>query len=291
MIGGSDIGAILGLSPWETPLMVWRRLRGLDPGRPETWTMVQGRAMEAPIAEAWARREGWTLEPGPQLVHPEHEFLRATLDYIARRAKEHVVVEVKWHIAPWDEVPPAYYCQVQWYLHFVGLPRAYIVHAGPTQEPEGLPIDADPDVQESLIEAAVDFWRRVQAGEPPEPTGPDERASLALSRIRDRGAVLRPDEHLDHQVQEMLRAEQEMKRLEARVKEARAALLEAMAAVGATRVQSASGWSATLIERRGNIRYADAMQALGISAEALEPYRGEPIRYVRISTNGGNGHE
>jgi putative phage-type endonuclease len=60
-IGGSDIAAILGLSPWRTPLDVYRdKVDGAE--QPETEAMRWGRLLEDVIAREYAVRAGVRIQ-------------------------------------------------------------------------------------------------------------------------------------------------------------------------------------------------------------------------------------
>ena len=38
-IGSSEVATVLGLNPWETPLQLWRRKKGIDPPKAENFAM------------------------------------------------------------------------------------------------------------------------------------------------------------------------------------------------------------------------------------------------------------
>src|SRR5574343_186859 len=94
-IAATDAPAILGCSPWATPLSVWLDKVAPEP-RPDSYAMARGRALESVIAEEWAHRHGAWLHRPPMLVaHPDHPLLLCSLDYTADTEAESVVVEVK----------------------------------------------------------------------------------------------------------------------------------------------------------------------------------------------------
>ena len=45
-IGSSEVATILGLNPWETPYQLWRRKKGLDAPKEETFAMKAGHYLE-----------------------------------------------------------------------------------------------------------------------------------------------------------------------------------------------------------------------------------------------------
>lgn len=129
-VGGSQIGTICGLNPWESAFALWAKRTGQIPDPELTgWSIRFGKAFEEPILGLWADE------------HPEFEVFRtgtyidaeglliANPDGLAqhRESGEWVVVEVKTSRANWREVPPHYNAQVQHYMDVLGVKRAVVV--------------------------------------------------------------------------------------------------------------------------------------------------------------------
>src|SRR5690606_9681273 len=108
-IGGSDVAAMLGLSPYMTPLELYHHKRGEipTPEREGEW-LEWGQALEEPIAQRFARETGRTVlapwqalgtspdEPYIVLVDREHPFLRVSLDrFFVDAADERGTLEIK----------------------------------------------------------------------------------------------------------------------------------------------------------------------------------------------------
>ena len=69
-IGGSEAAAVLGMSPWQSPMDVWLRKMGLveetpDPRREEMFQL--GKDMEPVIAKMYERRTGRVLTEFPRI--------------------------------------------------------------------------------------------------------------------------------------------------------------------------------------------------------------------------------
>lgn len=80
-IGGSDAAAILGASPWATPLSVWADKQGLTAEKPDTIAMRFGRDAEEIVARWFAEDTGKTVARcNAILQHPEHPFMLANID-------------------------------------------------------------------------------------------------------------------------------------------------------------------------------------------------------------------
>ena len=137
-LGGSEIAAVLGLSPFESAFSLWHRKAGLTQPVEDSPEMEWGRRLEQAIRDKWldAHRPGaghpdgeWASE------YHGHTYLRdgwkiASPDWIVQdySGTELRVIEVKhplydtgWGEPGTDEVPPYYLCQARWYLHVLGL--------------------------------------------------------------------------------------------------------------------------------------------------------------------------
>src|SRR5690606_28440496 len=81
-IGGSEIAAIAGLSPFETPLSVYLRKIGELPDKEETEAMYWGSVLENVIAEEYKRRhpEVRVRRVNAVLQHPEVPYFLANID-------------------------------------------------------------------------------------------------------------------------------------------------------------------------------------------------------------------
>lgn len=160
-IGGSEIGTILGLNPWESAYTLWHKKQGLIPDQLEpNWSIRFGKAFEQPILNLFEEQ------------HPELEFVTAgtwrsktyafqhanpDAVYQDKNTGEYVVVEVKTSRAPWDEIPKHYLAQLQWYLDTFQFKRGYIVAvAGWNWEEHEIAYD---EFQASVaIASATRFW-------------------------------------------------------------------------------------------------------------------------------------
>lgn len=123
MIGGSDLAAILGLSPYRTPLQVYARIvAGAE--QSDSPALRRGRHLEAAVLSLYAETTGAVVLGSPKLKHPRLPFTRASLDAIAERDGGRRVVEVKtaglsevrhWGDDGTDAIPQGYLYQVAWY--------------------------------------------------------------------------------------------------------------------------------------------------------------------------------
>lgn len=182
-IGGSDIAAICGISPWASPWSVWASKVGLAPDRDiGEWSpsMRLGIALERAIGDEFTNDTGLHVAGEQTLVRHRrfpHHF--ATVDgFVVDSLESDVddalgVFEAKFTNDVWAEVPEHYVAQVQWQLHCTGLGTGWL---GAAQSRFGrltyttFEIPADAERQAHLVAAAETFWNDyVVAGVPPPP--------------------------------------------------------------------------------------------------------------------------
>jgi len=215
-IGGSDIAPILGLSPWRTPLDVYKdKVEGAD--QPETEAMRWGIILEDAIAREYAQRAGVRVQRINDLLRaPGRDWAIASLDRVivpaGTRARLHSgelrgaegVLECKlvnafsadqWgHGDDPDAVPLHYAAQCMWYLGVTGLPWCDVAALIGGQRLVVRRIERDEETIAAMFARAETFWRdHVLARVPPPPTTAKEAGQAWPS---DNGESLEADEQL-----------------------------------------------------------------------------------------------
>jgi putative phage-type endonuclease len=187
-IGGSEVAAILGLSPWESPYSLWHAKTGgwiTDPDPEMEW----GTLLE-PALLAWYRQHADNpvdLDESPGLfVHRSRRWQRAAPDGIAWIADgpdgdgstSPRIVECKkassdddWGRPGTDEIPPYYRTQVVWYMDVLGVDVADIVVTNLGRAPDVYVVTYDPAEARLLRGHAAAFWRSLQGGVMPDLDG------------------------------------------------------------------------------------------------------------------------
>ena len=80
-IGGSDIGAILGLSKFRSALDVWMEKTGKEVKALDSLPLRFGSFAEAFVASEYARHTGFELIHDESIyLHPQHAFMSAHID-------------------------------------------------------------------------------------------------------------------------------------------------------------------------------------------------------------------
>ena len=175
-LGGSEVAAVLGLSPWESRFGLWHRKKGLIPPTPDNDAMRRGRLLEAPVAE-WFAAE-----------HPEYRVRRtgtwasrrrrwqlATPDRLLTSFADRALLEIKtahtadeWGEQGTDEVPIYYRCQVMWQLDVLGLSRAFVAVLSTGLEFREYVVEWNETEAEVLRSAAREFLDTVERDERPD---------------------------------------------------------------------------------------------------------------------------
>ena len=131
-IGGSEVGAILGISPFATPLDVWRKkvLKQEDEDQGPVSATGAGKRFEPHILAAYRA----TLPEGSRMWTPERSvdgWKRYSPDALAEVGGWQRVVDAKstimakeWGDDGSDEVPLYCAAQVTWYMDFFGIEEA-----------------------------------------------------------------------------------------------------------------------------------------------------------------------
>src|SRR5690606_15971722 len=97
-IGGSDIAAIVGVSPWDTPLSIYLRRVGELPEKEETEAMYWGTVLEEVVAQEYKRRhpEVQVRRVNAVLQHPETPYFLANIDREIRiKGRRPLLLEIK----------------------------------------------------------------------------------------------------------------------------------------------------------------------------------------------------
>lgn len=190
-IGGSTIGVLLGLSPWESPFSLWAKHSGLiAAGESDSPRLRIGRRMESVIAAEFHDETGlWIAGEHTMLRHPEHEHFGCEVDgFVVESPASEIsaalgVFEAKTDAhRGWDEIPPTYLAQCRWNCYVAGLPRAWLVVMFAGFRVEVFEIEQDAADVAFMAAKADEFWQLVQTGTPPPIDGSEPTARAIAAR-------------------------------------------------------------------------------------------------------------
>lgn len=144
-IGGSDIGAILGLNPYSSPLKIYKqKVEGYKEDLSKNVFVKKGKELENLIltnyVQPYFAKLGYEVgKPDFMLINTDYPFFRANVDGIAYKKdgnyKNNIIVEIKWvneyaeinwNKPEYNGVPASYYAQIQLYMAVTGASSAIV---------------------------------------------------------------------------------------------------------------------------------------------------------------------
>lgn len=227
------------------------------------------------------------------LRHPNHEWMMCHLDGIALSPIDSEIVGIveakttgAHRSSEWgdgdDAIPEEYLVQTQ---HALEIVRAITGRTLPAYMPvliggqkwRQYVVHYDAELVASLMEIEREFWRRVEAGNPP-PAEADERGARALAKLYpqhddEREIVAEPGSDLDALARQLAEARAALKDAETRAIAAENAIKERMQ--DAAKVVGA-GWSTTWkTQTRRTVDYKALLAEAQVPAELIEKHTRE----------------
>jgi putative phage-type endonuclease len=187
-IGGSEVGALVGISEYETPFSVYNTKKRGGKDLSALAAVEWGHRLEDVVAEKTAEEAGLVSRFGGGLwAHQEKPFLRVTPDRFATKARAwtaQALIECKtagddehWEsgtIHPagrgTGSAPLSYQAQCQWQMGIIGLPVAYLgcLVLGRERQFFTVEIHFDKAWFAELAAEAERFWfENIQTDQPP----------------------------------------------------------------------------------------------------------------------------
>lgn len=179
-IGSSEVGTILGLNPFETPYQLWRRKKGLDQPKTETFAMKAGHYLEDAVSlfyrDATGRQVIKSSEGDWLIVNNEHPYIRVSPDRTIWLGDKHTkenkgILECKTtqrEIDP-DDVPQHWFCQLQYQLGVAEMQEGALAWLTMGRSFGYQNFSFDKDFFDWMIGEVTDFWTKYLIGgdEPP----------------------------------------------------------------------------------------------------------------------------
>jgi putative phage-type endonuclease len=182
-IGASEAAPAVGMSRYATPLDLYNvKVGEAKPFEGNLHTAL-GQAAEPVILAQYAKETGTEpVVPKKSIRHERHKFMFATPDALlpdrcvelklagARQFRE-------WGEPYTDQVPQEYLLQAAHQMIVTGR-RLCDVAVIIDREFRIYRVPFDPELAEMVVEREAEFWRRVEARDPPPPTTADEVARI-----------------------------------------------------------------------------------------------------------------
>ena len=216
-IGGSDVAAIMGLSPWRTALDVYNdKLSPIILEKELNEDLKRGIRAEKYILEEYAESTGETLICNlPTFVDPEYSFMRGNID---AKVKDHnVVVEAKStkaSISSWDTgIPEHYKLQVAYYAMLSDCDRVDVAVLFSGWRYGCYTYWRDAGLEAIIKSAVINFWHNhILKNIPPEPQSLAELQETYP--VINTELTIKADENIRHIVSELQEVSAKRKELE-----------------------------------------------------------------------------
>jgi len=249
-IGGSDVAAILGVSPWKSPFQLYQEKIGAfceEITREKQRLFDRGHRWEPVVVEMLVDElldrghDVQIIDRNARYQDPEFPFLACELDLELLIDGEEHNAEIKtvspfaakaWGEQDTDEIPLYYAAQVMHGLMVKPRKRAIVAALIGVDDLRLHQIARDDETIAAIRAKEVEFWRRVQDRDAPEPTTADDVKWLYA---RDGGIVMEADEELVRLCEEIRQGKDIAKQCDARIETL------------STRLKCAMGHASTLV--------------------------------------------
>ena len=176
-IGASEVGAILGLSPFETPFSLWLK----KTKQVENLAMKMGHLLEPVVSQLWEEATGQKVIKASAAdiiyIHPEHDFMRVTPDRIVRGRRK--LLEIKSTVSgvDKDEIHPHWLAQVQYQMYVTGIHDADLAWLVQGRYFDYVNIPYDEEFANFIAERVTEYWNEnVVGGNEPDPISVEDFA-------------------------------------------------------------------------------------------------------------------
>ncbi len=199
-LGGSDIGAVLGLSKYRSAVDVWMEKTGKEVGVRDSLPLRFGQFAESFVASEYALATGFSLGThDAAVIHPQYDYMHGHIDRFVLdgdvpligddgRITASRILECKtanpfaqsdWGDSGSDQVPLSYLVQCVWYMMLTGIDRTDLAVLFGNADFRIYEITRDLELEEMVLERAVSFWENhVLKDIPPAATSESDYKTL-----------------------------------------------------------------------------------------------------------------
>jgi putative phage-type endonuclease len=298
-VGASEVAAVAGISPYQSPFDIWCVKKGLVDHK-ETLPMRFGTFNEPLVLALYAERTGDTVIPAAvywpdsvngTLRHPAVPSALCTPDGVVPPRKTLVQaktasirVEHHWGEDGSEDVPDYYRAQIEQEMAVAGFERCDVAVLLGNEDHRIYPIERNPTLGDALLEIGARFWRDYIVADVPPP----------ITASRDTGDYLRERHPADRLplrawTEEALALTELLasaKRLRKQAEQEEVVLINQLKAL----IGDATGFGAGdrrqitwKCDSRGKPQWREIALALSASPELIEQYAGVPNRVLRLA--------
>ena len=225
-IGGSDVGAILGVNKYKTPFQIYlEKTQEIKEVQESSEAAYWGTELEDMVAKEFSKRTGKKVRRDTKhFVSKRYPFMVANID--RRVVGEKAILECKtvnqFGAKEWEgeEIPASYLVQVQHYIYVTEVEKAYIACLIGGQKFIWKEIKRDDELIKMIINAEKDFWKLVEEKTPPALDGSSAAEKYLKERFKDvqEGTKVALDSEHKEMIEEYLNLKEQIKELKQETK-------------------------------------------------------------------------
>ncbi len=257
-LGGSDMGALLGVSPWKTPyeLYLEKTIPVLSEDKP-TEQMNWGNWLEDGIAKGYEHISGYETVECDTMTHPEYPIFFAHPDRLIKGESKGLEVKnvgtwagEEWGDSGSQKVPAHYFMQIAHYMYVTGYKEWDIAALFGGNSLRIYTFHHDKAFDDIIQEQGLAFWKNhVEKKMPPEPTFTKKSQAFLkqhYKNVEEKTVFLSKDMTKWKEV--FLSGKEKMKKIDEEVKIASAHILKAMETADKAILTDGSYFSRDLIK-------------------------------------------
>jgi putative phage-type endonuclease len=228
-IGGSDVAAILGVSPYKTPLRVYLEKKGEIDNTEDNEAMYWGRVLEDVVAKEFEKRTGYKIQEAQYIVqHKELPCLIGNLDRLIVDDQNVPigVLECKtassYTSARWNdgEVPEEYLLQLMHYLNITQLQFGYLAVLIGGNIYKTIKIEKNDELIQVMMDKCKHFWEEfIEKDIAPAVTAEDNELMKVLYPQAIEGEAVYLNDEIDTKIEEIQSIKEQTKELQKKLDE------------------------------------------------------------------------
>jgi putative phage-type endonuclease len=178
-LGGSDVGAVLGLSKYRSAVDVWMEKTGKEIAIRDSLPLRFGQFAEEFVASEYALSTGLSLAShDAAVIHPEYQYMHGHIDRFALNGDLPLIdadgkitacrilecktanpfAQSEWGEAGSDQVPLSYLVQCVWYMMLTNIDRTDLAVLFGNADFRIYEITRDLELEQMILERAITFW-------------------------------------------------------------------------------------------------------------------------------------
>jgi putative phage-type endonuclease len=178
-LGGSDVGALLGLSKYRSAVDVWMEKTGKEIAIRDSLPLRFGQFAEEFVASEYSLATGLSLASHDfAVVHPDYQYMHGHIDRFVLNGDTPLIGEdgritasrilecktanpfaqSEWGEAGSDQVPLPYLVQCVWYMMLTNIDRTDLAVLFGNADFRIYEITRDLELEQMVVERAIGFW-------------------------------------------------------------------------------------------------------------------------------------